>query len=144
MDVPNLTDSGPIPLLEKTLAFAEARQRMLATNIANITTPGYRAMQLDEGAFQGALAEAAKKREETGGAFELEATREFRVDRQGLLGVTPSENPAENLLFQDGTNASIERQMAQLAENAMLNQVSAELLKGYFDGLAKAIRGRVS
>ena len=143
MDVSNLTNGGPIPLLEKTLAFAEARQRMLATNIANLTTPGYRAKQLDEGAFQSALAEAAKKREERGGAFKLEATREFRVDEQGLLELTPSENPAENLLFQDGTNASIERQMAQLAENAMLNQVSAELLKGYFDGLSKAIRGRV-
>jgi flagellar basal-body rod protein FlgB len=139
-----LTNGGPIPLLEKTLAFVEARQRMLATNIANITTPGYRTKQLDENAFQNALAEAAKNRDETGGAFELSSTREFRVDEQGLLEVAPSETPAENILFQDGTNASIERQMAQLAENAMLNQVSAELLKGYFDGLSKAIRGRVS
>jgi flagellar basal-body rod protein FlgB len=144
VSVSNLTNSGPIPLLEKTMAFAEARQRMLATNIANITTPGYRTKQLDESAFQSALQAAAKKREETGGALELESTREFRVDPQGLLEVTPSETPTENLLFQDGTNASIERQMAQLAENAMMNQVSAELLKGYFDGLAKAIRGRVS
>lgn len=140
---PELTAGGAIPLLEKTLAFAEARQRMLATNIANLTTPGYRAKQLDVAAFQNALHEAAQKRSD-GGSFDLESTREFRVDEGGLLNVTPSETPPENLLFQDGTNASIERQMAQLAENAMINQVSAELLKGYYDGLAKAVRGRVS
>jgi len=137
-----MTDGGPIPLLERTLAFAEARQRMLATNIANLTTPGYRAKQLDMAAFQNALREAARKRSDGDGSFALGSTREFRVDDLGLLQVTPRETPAENLLFQDGTNASIERQMAQLAENAMLNQVSAELLKGYYDGLGKAIRGR--
>jgi flagellar basal body rod protein FlgB len=64
VDVPNLTNSGPIPLLEKTLAFAEARQRMLATNIANLTTPGYRAKRTRRGAFQ-RTRRAAKKREAT-------------------------------------------------------------------------------
>lgn len=141
---PETLGNGAIPLLEKTLAFAEARQRMLATNIANVTTPGYHAKQLDVAAFQKALNEASRRRSESGGAFNLESTREFRVDNLGLLEVTPSETPAENVLFQDGTNASIEQQMSQLAQNAMLNQVSAELLKGYFDGLGKAIRGRVA
>jgi flagellar basal-body rod protein FlgB len=144
MNGPELLESGPTPLLEKTLAFAEARQRMLATNIANLTTPGYHAKQLDTAAFQNALREAAQKQSKGGGSFALSSTREFRVDEHGLLKVTPSETPAENLLFQDGTNASIERQMAQLAENALLNQVSAELLKGYYDQLGKAIRGRVA
>ncbi len=71
------------------------------------------------------------------------ATAEFRLDDSGFLKLTPSREPAENLLFQDGTNARIERQMAMLAENAMMNQFAAETLKGYFEGTAKAIRGRL-
>jgi len=142
--VQDITTGGAFPMLEKSLAFTEARQRMLAGNIANITTPGFRTKQLDVALFQRALREASDRRASGGGAFKLERTNQFDVDAAGMLRVTPGESPVENLLFQDGTNASIERQMVQLAENAMMSQVAAELLKGYFDGMAKAIRGHVA
>ncbi|MFQ5429114.1 MAG: flagellar basal body rod protein FlgB [Phycisphaerae bacterium] len=142
MFLSDVTSGGAFPLLEKTLAFSEARNRMLATNIANITTPGYRTKQLSVTAFQEALRGAAARQAERGGKFEMDATDEFRLDDSGFLRVTPSEAPADNLLFHDGTNARVERLMADLAENTMTHQVSAELLKGYYDGIAKAIRGR--
>jgi flagellar basal-body rod protein FlgB len=142
MFVNDVTSGGAIPLLEKTLAFAEARNRVLATNIANITTPGYRAKQLDLAGFQKALAQASEQRRR-GGSFELPTTSQFLQDDAGMLKVTPTEEPVENVLFQDGTNARIESQMSQLAENTLMNQVSAEMLKGYYDGMGKAIRGRV-
>jgi flagellar basal-body rod protein FlgB len=138
-----IANSGAIPMLEKTLAFTEARNRMLATNIANITTPNYRAKQLDVNAFQATLREAAAQRAARGGEFQMDSTNEFHVDETGSLRVTPSEEPVENVLFQDGTNARIERQMADLAENTMMNQVANELLKGKFATLEKAIRGRL-
>lgn len=142
--VSDVTSLTPIAMLEKTLAFNEARQKMLASNIANITTPGYKAKQLDVEAFQDALRAAADRRaKRLDEPFQLDGTREFRVGPDGRLSISPSEEPVENLLFKDGTNASIERQMSQLAETAMTHQVAAELLKGYFDGLQKSIRGRV-
>lgn len=137
-----ITNAGSVPLLEKTLAFTEARNRVLAANIANVVTPGYRAKQLDVSAFQKALKQATEKRAERGGELRLEPTQEFRTDEAGLLEVTPSEEPVENLLFQDGTNARIERQMAMLAENTLMNQVATELLRTKLEGIAKAIRGR--
>lgn len=137
-----ITNGRAAPLLEKTLAFTAARQKMLATNIANITTPGYRTKNLDAAAFQRALRDAAEKRRGWDDPLDLSGSKEFRTDSAGLLEVSPSEEPAENLLFQDGTNARIERQMALLAENAMINQAAAELLKGSFQGLERAIRGR--
>lgn len=143
MFVSDITSWGPMPMLEKTLAFNEARQKMLATNIANITTPGYRAKQLDAAAFQKALREAADRRVQRGEPFRLRRTREFEVEAGGRLRVTPGDLPVENALFQDGTNASIEKQMSQLAETAMTHQMATELLKGYFDRLGAAIRGRV-
>ncbi len=142
MLVSDITSSGSIPLLEKTLAFTEARHRMLATNIANVTTPGYRMKQLDPSSFQAALKEAAEQRA-AGGAFNMPRTDQVGVDDAGFLQVTPSEEPAENLLFHDGTNARIERQMAALAENTMMHRAASELLQNRFERLASAIRGRV-
>ena len=59
------------------------------------------------------------------------------------MHVRPSERPLENALHHDGTNASIEEQMAALAETGMMHQLATTLLKGNYDGLRKAIRGRV-
>ena len=143
MFLSDVTSGGAFPMLEKVLSFTESRNRMLAENIANLTTPGYRTRQLDVSAFQAALREASDRRSPSDKAFRIDATAEFRLDEAGFLNVTPSREPAENLLFQDGTNARIERQMAMLAENAMMNQFAAETLKGYFEGTAKAIRGRL-
>lgn len=143
MFVSDVGNGGNVPLLEKTLAFAAARNRMLATNIANITTPGYRAKQLDTAAFQAALRDASRRRKANGGRWEMPSSKEFRIDASGRLEVSPSEEPPENLLFQDGTNARIERQMSQLAETSMINQAAAELLKTSFAELEKSIRGRI-
>ena len=138
----DVTDGTPISMLEKTLAFTESRNRMLAENVANILTPGYRTKQLDVSAFQKALGAAAEKRAKSGGGFELPATKQFRPDEGGMLEVTPGVEPPENLLHQDGTNARIERQMAMLAENTMMTQATTSLLQQYYRTVSEAIRGR--
>ncbi|HOB74202.1 MAG TPA: flagellar basal body rod protein FlgB [Phycisphaerae bacterium] len=144
MEFSDLVNREAIPALEKMLAFTQARQRMLTENIANVDTPGYRTKHLDVGAFQRALRSALESNRQTGGAsFELKGTDEFRLDSAGRLEVRPSEEPAENVLFHDGTNVRIERQMAMMAENAMMHQAATELLRTKFEGLLKAIRGRV-
>lgn len=145
MFLTDVTNSGAIPLLEKTLAFTEARNRMLAENIANVSTPGYRARQLSVKDFQAALRTARERRRESGGTdLPMPDTRELKFDAAGHLKATPSLEPVENLLFHDGTNARVERYMADLAENAMMHQVGTELLQGKFERLQSAIRGRVA
>jgi flagellar basal-body rod protein FlgB len=132
-----------VPVLEKLMAYTEARQRMLAENVANIDNPHYRTKQLDAKAFQQALRAAADRQKATGSSeFELPAGEDYRTDGQGRLQVTPTERPAENVLFHDDTNASVERQMAMMAENAMMHQTASELLRGQFASLLKAIKGQ--
>lgn len=134
-----------LPVLEKLAAFTEARHQVLAENIANIDTPHYRAKQLDAKAFRAKLAEAVKNRRDAGhgSGLDLKGTRQFHVDKTGMLRVTPTLRPTENALFHDGTNASLERQMASLAENTLMNRVTVELLSERFRSLRKAISGRV-
>ncbi len=124
------------------LAFNESRLRMLAENVANIHTPDYRAKQLDTKAFQRSLREALDARaRDPKGPFVVQAGQEVQTDEQGYLHITPSQRPAENVLFHDGTNLSIEREMADLAETGMTHDLFTTLLKGRFNGLRKAIRG---
>jgi len=140
----DVVNRGVMPALDKMLAFTQARQRMLAENVANIDNPHYRTKQLDASAFQKALREALETQKETGSAhFRVSESSELKQDEQGHLIVTPSEEPPENVLFHDDTNASIERQMQQMAENSMMHQIATELLRERFGVLQKAISGKV-
>lgn len=145
MFISNLGEVGATPALVKTLAFNEARLEMIAENVANISTPGYRTKHLDERAFQRALREALDGRAKSPHRpFSVRSGTEVETNDRGLLEVTPSLRPAENALFHDGTNMSIEKQMADLAETNMMHELATTLLRGRVEGMRKAIRGRVS
>ena len=140
----NLIDRGAMPALVSMSMFTEERHRMIAQNVANIGVPGYRTRQLDVKAFQQALGRALDKRDrDPAKPFVVESGRQVRTDDRGGLVVTPEHQPSENILFHDRTNASIERQMAGLAENAMWHEMTNSLLASRFDALRKAIRGRM-
>jgi flagellar basal-body rod protein FlgB len=141
----DVVNGNGMPALEKMLAFTEARQKMLAENIANVDTPGYRTKHLDAAGFQKALRQAIDTQQAAGPSadLELKSTSEFKNDACGRLKVTPAEEPPENVLFHDGTNVRIEKQMAMMAENVMMHQTASELLRSKIECLMKAIRGRV-
>lgn len=139
-----MTDRGSTPVLINTLVFNQNRLKMIAENVANMHTPGYRAKQLDTKAFQGALRDALDvRRRDPAAPFVVRSGNQVRTDAFGSLRVTPSDVPVENVLYHDGTNLSIERQMADLAETGMMHRLAATLLRRNFDGLRKAIRGTV-
>ncbi len=140
----DIVNRGTLPAVEKLMAYTEARQRVLAENVANIDNPHYRAKHLDTKAFQRSLREAINQQKETRSpTFQLADGSDFRVGKDGRLRVMPTERPADNVLFHDHTNASVEKQMALMGENAAMHQTAAELLRGRFEGLLKAIRGRL-
>jgi len=136
----DMFNGGATPALIHTLTFNESRLAVIAENIANATTPGYRAKQLDTSAFQASLRKALDERREAGGMLKVKG-RQARTTPAGRLDVTPSLKPVDHTLFHDGTNVSLEREMADLAETAMTHEVVAELLSGNFNRLRKAIRG---
>ena len=56
--LPNLFDGTTIPVLEEVLSFSQARHGVLAGNVANADTPGYRVRDLSVETFQERLKEA--------------------------------------------------------------------------------------
>ncbi len=142
MFISSVTDRGATPAIVKMLAFNEVRLKTIAENVANIQTPGYRAKQLDATAFQRSLREALDARtRDPNKPFDVRSGNEVCTDAQGFLRVTPSQKPVDNILFHDGTNSSIEREMADLAETGMTHDLFTALLNGRINGLRKAIRG---
>lgn len=141
MLIDSLGNSGSMSALLATMAFSESRQKVIAENVANAHTPGYRARYLDPKAFQSALGEAlAERGNDQTRPLRLDG-EQVRTDVSGMLQATPSEVPVGHVLFHDGTNVSIEREMAALAETGLTYEFAATLLTERFDGLRKAIRG---
>jgi flagellar basal-body rod protein FlgB len=144
MFISSLTERGAGPALVHMWSYTQARHKMIAENVANWGNPNYKTKQLDAGAFQQALGQALDARgRNPAEPLVLPRTDEFHTDEQGRLGVTPTQQPVENILFHDGTNMFLERQMADLAENAMMHEAVTTLLQGRFTGLRKAIRGQL-
>lgn len=144
MFLSTVTNRGVAPGLVKTMAFTQQRLRMISENVANMHTPGYKTKQLDVKGFQKALGKAfAENRQDVTRPFVVENGDQVFTDDRGFLHVTPTERPVGNILFHDGTNLSIERQMVDLAETGMMHEMAATLLRGEFDALRKAIRGTV-
>jgi len=142
MFLSDVTDRGTIPAIVSTLTFNESRLRMIAENVANSMTPNYRTKQLDVAGFQRSLRSALEDRaRRPERPFRIENGDEVRTESDGTLRVTPTVLPVENIVSHDGTNVSIERQMADLAETGMTHDLATALLTLKMDGLRKAIRG---
>lgn len=144
MYLERLANSGTIPTLEKSLAFTEARHKVLINNIANIDTPYYKTQYLDPAKFQKQLRQAIVDRKKNNAVgLTLKDTDQVRQAKTGALEFKAGEEPVENILFHDQTNMRIEKQMSRLAENTMMHQTLVQLMQKRFEGLNKAIRGRV-
>lgn len=140
----NLMNRGAMPALTATWSFTQARHNVIAENVANMSTPGYKARRLDLGEFQSSLAEALERRRQNpSAAFVMSGSNQVATDDAGRLVVHPASKPGAEAVFHDGTNLSIEREMSELARNGMLHEMTTSLLRGRFDGLRKAIAGRV-
>lgn len=136
-------------MLEMAAKFAAARQRVVMHNIANIDTPDFLPNDLSPTDFQRAMKDAVERRRaRMGGAggdageLEFRGTRQFRVDRDGRVRVTPTR-PSGNILFHDRNNRDLERLMQANTENVAAFRIATELLRTRYELLRAAIAERV-
>lgn len=140
-----VTNGDSIPILERMVQFAGQRHRLIVNNIANFSTPGYRAVDVSVEAFQAQLGDAIDARRArhgaTGGELNLRDSRTVRFTSAGIE-LNP-EPIGRNILFHDRNDRDLERTMQDLAENFMSFRLAAELLRSRMALINTAIRERV-
>ena len=119
--------------LSQALDLYEARHRVLAENIANSETPGYRARELkfDEALLTAMTPPEPKPQGESAAAAPPPPSPphvEPSVDRDAV--VKP-----------DGNSVAIDVQVGRLSENAFKIQALTQILSARLDGLKRVIDG---
>lgn len=109
MMIDRLTDS-----LEQYMDLVATRQKLVASNIANADTPGYKTQDLD---FQASF-------------------------RSAMDGGSPQTVQVSGLNTKnDGNNVDLDREARLLAENAMRFNVAANLMRSSISQVKEAISG---
>jgi flagellar basal-body rod protein FlgB len=138
--IDGVTNADSIPVLEQLMRFSGARHRLIAQNVANLSTPEFRPMDLSVEDFQQQLQEAVDQRRErfgpTGGPLRT-------GDGTGPAGELEAEPIGHNLLFHDRNDRDLERTMQDLVENFLTFRASAQILRSRFDLINTAIRERL-
>jgi len=139
----NIFDRGAAAAAKALAQFAEARQAVLAQNIANIDTPYYKVRDLPVAEFQAMLRRAFEESHATGGPLRLKNTPHIKVAPDGRLEFQTVERRGANILFHDQGNRSIEQEMSEAVKNTLLHRLAIEVLRKQNETLEAAIRGRL-
>jgi flagellar basal-body rod protein FlgB len=144
--IDGVTNSDSLPVLERMVQFAGQRHRLIAHNIANLDTPGFRPADVSVSGFQAQLGEAIDARRAAfgnlGGPLALEASEEITFDERDSIVLHP-QSAGDNILFHDRSDRDLERTMQGLVENFMSFRFAAEMLRSRFDLINTAIRERI-
>ncbi len=126
-----------IPLLSKSLRASAIRQRVIANNIANVNTLGYRRLDVR---FEEELQKALRGQTIDGYTT---SEKHIPIGRPSLSRIEPEVYRTNDPTDPSGVNnVDIEYEMAQLAKNQMLYLAAAKFAAGNFSKIKMAIRGR--
>lgn len=130
----------------KALMLRSERQRILASNIANVDTPGYIARDFK---FADALQQAtsgstslAKQALQTGDRnshpqhIALNTDTSSELDR-GNLGYAVASQPS-----MDGNSVDLDRERAAFADNSIRYEATLRFINGYAKTILSAIQGQ--
>lgn len=118
---------------EQALEVRARRSEVLAANLANADTPGYKAQDFD---FKAVL------RREMPPAVRLEATQSGHL--QTDTGVVPNHQMQYRIPQQpsmDGNSVEVDREQVEYSANAVAYQASLRFLDGRIKALKTAITG---
>jgi flagellar basal-body rod protein FlgB len=106
--------------LDQYMTLLSTRQKLVASNIANADTPGYKTQDID---------------------FEAELQRALANPRQtGHLSPVVTDVPGLRVK-NDANNVDLDREARLLAENALRFSVASNLLRSQIKGVRMAIQG---
>jgi flagellar basal-body rod protein FlgB len=134
-----------IPVLEQVVNFSQARHNVLAGNVANLDTPGYRVRDLSTETFQTRLKEAV--------AAKHASPRPPSPSEAAYYGGANRPNPEQamqdvkesikSILFHDDSDVGLDQQVAEILKNQTQHNTAIAVMRSQFDLLRTAISERV-
>jgi flagellar basal-body rod protein FlgB len=116
-----LTDSGIIRLMTNKMAYLGQRQAVLAENVANVSTPGYKAKDLEPFSFEKAMKEASP------GIFVTDARHIIPASMAGVNAATKKARTYETV--PSGNSVEVEQQMMEVSKTAIDYQAVSGLYR---------------
>lgn len=121
---------------------AELRHKVIADNIANVDTPGFKKREvLFEQKLKGAL-----EANDSGKDLRLKITNSRHIDANGEINVdkiSPQVRSINTQTFRnDGNNVDIDVEMAEMSKNKIMYDALAQSMSNELRLLRTAISGR--
>lgn len=129
----SLLSSPQLQVLERSLAAASLRHKVISNNIANVNTPGFKKSDV---VFESKLQEALNNNK-----LAMSRTNEQHLSGRQSSGFSPSVVSNNSSLRIDGNNVDIDAEMASLAKNSIYYDATAQQLSSYFSNLKSVIKG---
>ncbi|MCA9230408.1 MAG: hypothetical protein KDA57_07140 [Planctomycetales bacterium] len=140
----SLFNSSTVPVLEQVVNFTQARHGVLAGNIANLDTPGYKTRDISPVEFQKRLKEAVEARRQAGvsPSYAINAQLAGRTTATGHDGMNEVREAVKNILYHDNSDISIEKQVAEISKNQAQHNMALSLMVSQFHLLKAAVTER--
>mgnify|MGYP002624904252 FL=1 len=120
------------------MQFTQRRHEILAGNVANLDTPGYRVRDLSQGEFESRLQRAIDQRDQT------QSTRSLgNASSDTGNPLNEVSDDFERMLYHDESNVSLEEQTREILKNQGRHNMAITIMVSQFELLQAAISERV-
>jgi flagellar basal-body rod protein FlgB len=130
-----VTNSPTLQLLQQGLNVSSKRQSVIANNIANVNTPGYKRQFVT---FEEQMSKALDNKSELRGI--RTDGRHFPINDHGFMVCEPvTVLDRGKIMRNDHNNVDVDMEMGDLAKNTMNYQIFANRVTGIFGQLNDVI-----
>jgi flagellar basal-body rod protein FlgB len=133
----NILSSSPhAALLEQAISAASIRHKVIADNIANVNTPGFKRSEVR---FEDALREEMDLPKQK---LPMLITHEHHIGQTVRSGVPSPQirTVTENSFRTDGNNVDIDVEMANMAKNTIYYDATVQQISRYYSSIKSAIK----
>jgi len=146
----SIFQSSALPVVEQVVNFTEARHGVLAGNIANIDTPGYKTRDLSPELFQERLNTAIETRRRPelhryeGDPFASPGENAERQRAREIAAFDKVKDSLKSILRHDEVDVSMEEQINEIVKNQQQHNLAVGIMSSQFRLLRAAITERVA
>jgi flagellar basal-body rod protein FlgB len=147
----SIFQSSSLPVLEQVVNFTESRHGVLAGNVANMDTPGYKTRDLSPALFQERLKEAIETRHQPAtpnydfDPFATSPTHDTqKQETREMAAFRKVEDSMKSILRHDEGDVSMEEQVNEIVKNQQQHNLAIGIMSAQFRLLRAAITERVA